>query len=180
MTRDLDILSRQYLSILLNEEQPIANLEENFSEAYNLDLNVRMQDLNPLIQLFQPDFSISKNTILEGAFYQTPENTVFNFFSSIDTLTYQGNTAFGTNIDFNTSKIINSADILASFYVYSKEQKVGSTLGFENLGLEAIWDQNNLDLEFSLDQNSTQSKARISAETIFLPQVLNYTFFLPY
>ncbi|SEG39259.1 translocation/assembly module TamB domain-containing protein [Algoriphagus boritolerans] len=167
MTRDLDILSRQYLSILLNEEQPIANLEENFSEAYNLDLNVRMQDLNPLIQLFQPDFSISKNTILEGAFYQTPENTVFNFFSSIDTLTYQGNTAFGTNIDFNTSKIINSADILASFYVYSKEQKVGSTLGFENLGLEAIWDQNNLDLEFSLDQNSTQSKARISAETIF-------------
>ncbi|SDA56148.1 Family of unknown function [Algoriphagus alkaliphilus] len=167
MSRDLDILSRQYISILLNEEQPIASLEENFSETYNLDLNVRLHDVNPLIQLFQPNISISKNTILEGAFYQTPENTIFNFFTSIDTLSYQGNSAFGVNIDFNTSKIINSANILASFYVYSKEQKVGTALGFENLGLEAIWDQNNLGVQFSLDQLTTQSKARISAETKF-------------
>jgi hypothetical protein len=167
MGRDLNILSRQYASILLNEEQPIADLEVNFSEKYSLDLNVRLQNINPLLQLFQPEISLSKNTILEGAFYQTPENTVFNFFTSIDTLSYQGNTAFGVNVDFNTSKIINSADILASFYVYSKEQKVGNSLGFENLGLEAIWDKNNLDLQLSLDQNSTQSKARVSAETRF-------------
>ncbi|OOG73194.1 translocation/assembly module TamB [Algoriphagus sp. A40] len=167
MMRDLNMLGSQYLAILINETQPIADLEKNFSETYNLDLNVRLQNLNPIIQLFQPDLSISKNTILEGAFYQTPENTVFNFFTSIDTLTYQGNTAFGTNIDFNTSKIINSADILASFYVYSKEQQVGNTLGFKNLGLEAIWDQNNLDLKLSLDQDSTQSRARIEAETQF-------------
>ncbi|GAB3217780.1 translocation/assembly module TamB domain-containing protein [Algoriphagus aestuariicola] len=167
MLRDLDMLSSQYLAILLNETQPIANLEENFSESYNLDLNVRLQNLNPIIQLFQPDLAISKNTILEGAFYQTPENTVFNFFTSIDTLSFQGNTALGTNIDFNTSKIINSADILASFYIYSKEQQIGNTLGFANLGLEAIWDQNNLDLKLSLDQDSTQSRARIDAETTF-------------
>jgi hypothetical protein len=167
MTRDLKVLGNQYVAILLNEEQPIADLEKNFSEAYNLDLNVRLQDLNPIIHLFKPDFSISKNTILEGAFYQTSENTVFNFFTSIDSINYQGNTALGTNIDFNTSKIINSADILASFYIYSKEQKVGNTLGFKNLGLEAIWDQSNLDLELSLDQDSTQSRARILAETSF-------------
>ncbi|HSF52544.1 MAG TPA: translocation/assembly module TamB domain-containing protein [Algoriphagus sp.] len=167
MMRDLDMLGNQYLAILINEPQPIADLEENFSETYNLDLNVRLQNLNPIIQLFQPDISISQNTILEGAFYQTPENTVFNFFTSIDTLSYQGNSVFGTNIDFNTSKIINSADILASFYVYSKEQSIGNTLGFKNLGLEAIWDQNNLDLQLSLDQDSTQSRARIAAETQF-------------
>jgi hypothetical protein len=167
MLKDLDMLGSQYLAIILNEDQPIAKLEENFSETYNLDLNVRLQNINPLIQLFQPDLSISKNTILEGAFYQTAENTVFNFFTSIDTLTYQGNRAFGTNIDFNTSKIINSADILASFYIYSKRQRLGNTVGFTNLGFEAIWDQNNLDLQLSLDQDSTQSRARIGAETKF-------------
>jgi len=167
MAKDLDILGRQYLAILLNEEQPQADLEENFSETYSLDLNIRMNDINPLIQLFQPDLSISKNTILEGAFYQTKENTVFNFFTSIDSINYQGNQAYGTNIDFNTSKLLNSKDILASFYVYSKEQKVGENLRFKNLGLEAIWDQTNLDLLISLDQDSTQSKARIEAETKF-------------
>ena len=167
MMKDLDMLSSQYLAILINEEQPIASLEENFSETYSLDLNVRLRNLNPLIQLVQPDISISQNTILEGAFYQTAENTVFNFFTSIDTLSYQGNSAFGTNIDFNTSKIINSADILASFYIHSKEQLLGESLGFKNLGLEAIWDQNNLDLQLSLDQDSTESRARIAAETKF-------------
>jgi hypothetical protein len=167
MMTDLDMLGNQYLAILINEEQPIANLGRNFSETYSLDLNVRLRNLNPLIHLIQPDLSISQNTILEGAFYQTEENTVFNFFTSIDTLTYQGNTALGTNIDFNTSKIINSADILASFYIHSKEQFVGSSMGFKNLGLEAIWDQNNLDLQLSLDQDSTSSRARIEAETKF-------------
>ncbi|MBC6366906.1 translocation/assembly module TamB [Algoriphagus sp. AK58] len=167
MGKDLNMLGQQYLAILLNEEQPIADLDEYFSETYNLDLNIRMPNVNPLIQLFQPDLKISKNNILEGAFYQTPENTVFNFFTSIDTISFQGNTAFGTNIDFNTSKIINSKDILASFYVYSKVQKVGEDLNFKNLGMEAIWDQTNLDLLISLDQDSTQSKARIEAETKF-------------
>ena len=167
MSKDLQVLGKQYLSILLNEPPPLADLKENFAKDYNLDLNIRMRDINPLIHLFEPELSISKNTILEGAFYQTTENTVFNFFTSLDTITYKGNTAFDTNIDFNTSKIINSNDVLASFYVYSKKQTVGETLGFTNLGIEAIWDQTNLDLLLSLDQDSTQSKARIEAETQF-------------
>ncbi|GAA0880032.1 translocation/assembly module TamB domain-containing protein [Algoriphagus jejuensis] len=167
MLKDLDMLGSQYLAILLNETQPIADLATNFSDTYSLDLNVRLQNVNPLIQLLKPDISISKNTILEGAFYQTPENTVFNFFTSIDTLTYRGNSAYGTNIDFNTSKIINSGDILASFYIYSKEQQIGQSIGFTNLGFEAIWDQSNLDLQLSLDQDSSFSQARIDAEATF-------------
>jgi hypothetical protein len=176
MGSDLQILVDQYVSIILNEEQPLADLATNFSETYSLDLNVRMANINPIIQLFYPDFAISKNTILEGAFYQTPENTIFNFFSSIDSLTYQGNTALATNIDFNTSKIINSKEILASFYVYSKAQHIGKELEFTNLGLEAIWNQNEVDLDFSLDQDSTQSSARIKASTQFSAQNTKLTF----
>ncbi|MDX5339276.1 MAG: translocation/assembly module TamB [Cyclobacteriaceae bacterium] len=167
MTSDLQVLGSQYLAILLNETQPVADLEKNFSESYSLDLNVKMLDINPIVQLFAPEFTISKNTVLEGAFYQTPENTVFNFFTSIDQLTYQKNTAKAINIDFNTSKIINSEDILASFYIYSKEQSVQDQLNFTNLGFEAIWNQDLLDLRLSLDQDSTQSKARINAEAGF-------------
>ena len=176
MGSDLQILIDQYVSIILNEEQPLADLARNFSETYSLDLNVRMANINPIVQLFYPDFAISKNTILEGAFYQTPENTIFNFFSSIDSLTYQGNTALATNIDFNTSKIINSKEILASFYVYSKEQHIGKELEFTNLGLEAIWNQNEVDFDFSLDQDSTQSSARIKASTQFTAQNTKLTF----
>ncbi|MDF2157190.1 translocation/assembly module TamB domain-containing protein [Algoriphagus sp. CAU 1675] len=167
MYQDLKVLFSQYLAILINEEQPIADLSNTFSQAYNLDLNVRMIDINPLLQLFQPDFKISKNTILEGAFYQTSENTVFNFFTSIDTLTYKTNSAREVNIDFNTSKIINSDDILASFYVFSKAQNLGQDLEFNDFGFEAIWNENVLDLELAIDQDSTQSEARILAYAQF-------------
>lgn len=167
MSSDLDILLDQYLSIMLNEEQPIADLEKNFSEEYNLDLNLRMFNINPIIQLFEPDLYISQNTILEGAFYQTKENTVFNFFTSIDTLKYQGNTAEKVNIDFNTSKLINSPDILASFYVFSKTQEVGKSLQFTNLGFEAIWDRDVMDMNFTLDQDSTETAIRMDAYAKF-------------
>ncbi|WP_245942261.1 translocation/assembly module TamB domain-containing protein [Algoriphagus chordae] len=163
MGRDLDILIKQYIAIVLNEEQPIADLERDFSEIYNLDLNLRMININPIVQLFEPDLSFSQNTVLEGAFYQTQENTVFNFFTSIDTLKFKNNSAQHINIDFNTSKLINSPDILASFYVYSKTQEMGKSLQFTNFGFEAIWDKDQMDIDFTLDQDSTQSSARVNA-----------------
>lgn len=176
MGADLQILKDQYLSIILNEKQPLADLKKHFSESYSLDLNVNMANINPIVQLFEPEFKISKNTLLEGAFYQTPDNTIFNFFSSIDSLTFGTNTILATNIDFNTSKIINSDEILASFYVFSKAQKLGKGLTFNNLGLEAIWDQNEIDLNFALDQDSTQSAARIKASTQFTSNNTKLTF----
>ncbi|MHA7130808.1 translocation/assembly module TamB domain-containing protein [Algoriphagus namhaensis] len=176
MRRDLPILFEQYISIILNEEQPIADLNQNFSENYSADLNIKLLDVNPIIQLFEPDLYLSPNTILEGAFYQTPENTVFNFFTSIDELAYKNYSAQDINVDFNTSKIINSEDILASFYVYSKSQSVSRDLNFTNLGLEAIWDQNQMNLDFSLDQDSTQSSARINAIARFSSESTTFNF----
>ncbi len=170
ISKDLDVLLDQYIAIILNEPQPVADLETIFAESYNLDLNIRMFNVNPIVQLFYPDIYISRNTILEGAYYQTPENTIFNFFTSIDTLSYQNKTAYATNVDFNTSKIINSEEILASFYIYSKAQDIGKTISFSNLGLEAIWDQNKVALDFTLDQDSTQSAARINANAQFSQQ----------
>ncbi|PZX53455.1 uncharacterized protein DUF490 [Algoriphagus ratkowskyi] len=167
MGRDLDILLQQYVAIVLNEEQPIADLERNFSEIYNLDLNLRLININPILQLFEPDLSLSRNMILEGAFYQTKENTVFNFFTSIDTLKFKNNTAQKVNIDFNTSKLINSPDILASFYVFSKTQDLGKSIQFTNFGFEAIWDRDEMDIDFTLDQDSTESSARINATARF-------------
>ncbi|MDR7132544.1 hypothetical protein J2X69_004917 [Algoriphagus sp. 4150] len=170
MGRDLDILRKQYIAIILNEEQPIADVERNFSEIYNLDLNLRMININPIVQLFEPDLSLSKNVVLEGAFYQTQENTIFNFFTSIDTLKFKTNSAQNINIDFNTSKLINSPDILASFYVYSKTQEIGKSLQFTNFGFEAIWDKDDMNIDFTLDQDSTQSSARVNARARFASQ----------
>lgn len=170
IVKDLPLLLEQYLAILFQQEPPQADLEENFNKPYTVDLNINLIDINPLLELVKPGLAISKNTQVEGAFYQTEENTVFNFFTSLDTLTYKENTAHSVNIDFNTSKFINKSDILASFYVFSKHQTIGGKLDFSNFGFESIWNNDALNLTFALNQDSTASRARVKARAAFAPQ----------
>jgi hypothetical protein len=166
---DIQNLSQQYFSILTNSEEKIALRANANEEPYNIDLNLKFIDINPIINLLEPRASISKNTIIEGAFYQTPDNTIFNFFSSIDTIFYDGNFVYDTNIDFNTSKLINSSDVLASFYIFSKKQELSSGLKFNNLAIEAIWNESCIDFRYDQDQLETGSYVRINNEITIYP-----------
>lgn len=166
---DVTNLSKEYLAILTNSENPVDVSQVGLHEPYNIDINMNFIDINPIINLIEPKASISKNTLIEGAFYQTPDNTILNFFSSIDSIYYNGNFLFDTNLDFNTSKLSRSNDVLASFYVYSKQQDLKSGLIFNNLEMEAIWDVNNIDFTYKQDQLSTGSYLRIQNEIAIYP-----------
>ncbi|MCH6199979.1 translocation/assembly module TamB [Aquiflexum sp. LQ15W] len=169
LLEDIQNLSQQYFSILTNSEEKISLRANANEEPYNIDLNLKFIDINPIINLLEPRASISKNTIIEGAFYQTPNNTIFNFFSSIDTVFYNGNFLYDTNIDFNTSKLINSSDVLASFYIFSKKQELNSGLNFNNLAIEAIWDESSIDFRYDQDQLETGSYVRVNSEITIYP-----------
>lgn len=169
LLEDIQNLSQQYLSILTNSDEKITLRADANEEPYNIDLNLNFIDINPIISLLEPRASISKNTIIEGAFYQTPDNTIFNFFSSIDTIYYDGNLLYDTNLDFNTSKLINSSDVLASFYIFSKKQELNTGLKFNNLAIEAIWNESSIDFRYDQDQLETGSYVRVKNEITIYP-----------
>ncbi|MGY6741507.1 MAG: translocation/assembly module TamB domain-containing protein [Cecembia sp.] len=169
LINDVEILGKEYWAILTNAEKPQIQTARRISEPYNIDINMNFIDINPIINLFEPKASISKNTLIEGAFYQTPENTILNFYSSIDSIYYNGSFLFDTNLDFNTSKLVFDDDVLASFYVYSKRQVLNSGLTFNNLIMEAIWDQTNIDFTYQQDQLATGSYVRIKNEITVYP-----------
>ncbi|TVP44828.1 MAG: translocation/assembly module TamB [Mongoliibacter sp.] len=166
---DVTNLSREYLAILTNSQSPVDISQVGLHDPYNIDINMNFIDINPIINLIEPKASISKNTLIEGAFYQTPDNTILNFYSGIDSIYYNGNFLFDTNLDFNTSKLTRSNDVLASFYIYSKQQNLKSGLVFNNLEIEAIWDVNNIDFSYRQDQLSTGSYLRIQNEITIFP-----------
>src|SRR5690606_14660645 len=163
VTQDIQKLWKEYYSIVTNAEVPDSKTLSHEFEEYSLDINVDFRDPNPIINLLDPTLSISNNTQLEGAFYRTGENTVFNLFSSIDTIFYKENYFLENNIDFNTSKIHNSKDVLAAFYIFSKNQQLKSGFNFHNFSLEAIWNESVVDLNIGLDQLQTESYARINS-----------------
>lgn len=169
LLNDVETLSKEYLAILTNSDKPESLKVGKDHDPYNIDINLNFIDINPIINLFEPQASISKNTIIEGAFYQTPDNTILNFFSSIDSIYYKGSFLFNTNLDFNTSKLIANDNVLASFYVFSKKQVLNSGLTFNNLAMEAIWDESNIDLTYEQDQLETGSYIRIKNEITIYP-----------
>lgn len=166
---DVQNLSKEYFSILTNSEEKTFLRTYDSPDPYSIDINMNFLDINPIINLIEPRATISKNTLIEGAFYQTPDNAVLNFFSSIDTIYFDGNFLFNTNLDFNTSKINNTNEVLASFYVFSKKQELNSGLSFNNLAIEAIWDESNIDFSYSQDQLATGSFVRIKNEITIYP-----------
>ncbi|WP_076502357.1 translocation/assembly module TamB domain-containing protein [Belliella pelovolcani] len=166
---DVSLLSRQYWAILTNSPLPTSVQKNIDFEPYNIDINLNLIDINPIINIVEPKASISKNTIVEGAFYQTPSNTIFNFFSSLDSIYYNGGFLFDTNLDFNTSKLSDSGDVLASFYVFSKTQELANGLTFNNMAMEAIWDENKIELTYKQDQLSSESYINLSSEVRIFP-----------
>ncbi|MCH7403414.1 translocation/assembly module TamB domain-containing protein [Belliella kenyensis] len=169
LINDVTLLSKQYLAILTNSPVPQSKQKAEGFDPYNIDINLNFIDFNPILNIIEPKATISKNTLVEGAFYQTPDNTIFNFFSSIDSIYYNGSFLFDTNIDFNTSKLSNAEDVLASFYIFSKEQVLRNGLLFNNLVLEAIWDQNSIDFTYKQDQFSNDSYINLNSEIRLYP-----------
>nr|MBI1229336.1 translocation/assembly module TamB [Cytophagales bacterium] len=162
LAKDVQELWEDYLLILTNESPPKRSYSGE-NEDYYIDIFVDLRDPNPIINLIAPNIYLSHQTAIEGAFYQTEQNTVFNFFSSIDTIYVDGNFFIDNNIDFNTSKRKNSSDVLASFYLFSKEQQLRSGINFHNFALEAIWNEDNVDLTLGIDQLATESYVRLTS-----------------
>lgn len=163
VARDIQKLWEDYYSIVTNKQITQRKISSDELSEYGIDLNVDFKDINPIINLIDPSLTISKNTQLEGAFYRTGENTILNIFSAIDTIYYKENYFLENNVDFNTSKIHNSKEVLAAFYVFSKNQQLKSGINFHDFSLEAIWNESVVDLTMGLDQLQTESYARINS-----------------
>jgi len=167
-----------YYRLLTNQNtaRTIRRAPPTPQSEYNIDININLRDPNPLINLLEPSLFISRNTRIEGAFYQTPENTILNLFSGIDTIYYQGNTFLDNNFDFNTSKIRNEDEVLASFYINSRKQELRSGINFNNFIMEAIWDQSAIDLSLALNQPDTESYARVRSKIEIFPDLTTLSF----
>ncbi|ERM83672.1 hypothetical protein P872_02420 [Rhodonellum psychrophilum GCM71 = DSM 17998] len=165
LAADVERLGRQYIAILTNTtEDPTLLSNAGGSDPYQIDINLNFIDINPIINLFEPSTTISKNTIIEGAFYNNEENIIFNLFTGIDSIYYNGNYLFDTNLDFNTSKMSLNNEVLASFYIFSKKQILKSGLTFNNLAMEAIWDESKIDLSINQDQFASNSYIKLKSE----------------
>ena len=168
---DLNRLIYEYRLNLINDKNGLKEYyEHKVSKAHNkyrIDFTGLLKDVNPIIELFEPDLKVSLNTPVEG-YFRHGFTSILAASSEIDTLRYKNNTMHDVIIDFNTSKISDSTNVLAMAYVHSKEQEIGTLATTQDFSFEAVWNNDHIDFETQIEvKNYPENRAMVSGQLEF-------------
>lgn len=174
--QDLIDVYHEYKLIFRNNSEEIkayyASQKKDYSDYYYLDYDILLKDINPVINLFLPDFYLSANTDIIGGFTGGPTKLV-QIVSHIDTLTIDKFTFQENDIDINTQKSSDTTLVYASYEIVSKLQQINGKISSEDLISEIDWDGNEIDFLFNIDQYNSTNYARTSGHVEFLPDITN-------
>ncbi len=170
LARDLTLLYKEYKLNFSNDRQEIATYyaeKELNLEDYSLRYDITLSDMEPLLRVFLPDVQISQRSRIYGS-YTGGYTSIFSMNAHPDSITI-GNELFRENdLQVSVSKIADSTNVLAMFYVNSKSQQLRG-IETENMYFEGIWNNSHIDFELDIDQVAYPNYARLLGSLDFLP-----------
>ena len=176
---DISKLANEYQLIFKNDKEQLAayyakepprTLEQYQEQQYEISYNLEFDDANPLLNLFVPEVTLSRNVQVNGRITGGYTN-IFSLRSHVDTLQFQDHLLHNNDIDITTSKIADSTDVLAMAYFHSAQQnfttgKVDARM--KDLTLDAVWANGHIDFQQSIEQQDTRNYANIAGTLTFL------------
>ncbi len=172
-------LIHEYQLIFKNDKEQLAayyadetkkQIAQYQDQRYEINYNLKFKDINPLLNLFVPQVTLSSNVQASGRLTGGYTN-IFSLQSHIDTLRYQDHLLYDNDINITTSKIVDSTDVLASAYFHSERQDFASeklSAQMRDLTVDAIWADDHIAFQQSIKQQSTSNYANLSGELTFL------------
>ncbi|MCK5280723.1 MAG: translocation/assembly module TamB domain-containing protein, partial [Cyclobacteriaceae bacterium] len=174
--QDLVDVYDEYKLIFRNDSKEIkayyASQKKDYSDYYYLDYDIKVKNINPIINIFKPDFFLSENTKIVGGFTGGPTKLV-EMSSEVDTLTINNITFEKNKIEFNTQKSSDTTLVYAQYQIESKSQKINGKHSSDNLNCDVDWDGNEIDFLFNIEQSNSTSYAKTSGHIEFLPDITN-------
>ncbi|QHL86155.1 hypothetical protein GU926_01305 [Nibribacter ruber] len=167
---DLKTLYREYELNFRNDPVALANYYRQKKSVppaqYEVDLDVRLRHFNPVLHAFAPDISISDFSNLEGTFRNGP-TAILSLVGDVDTVLVGENAFYQNNIEFTSSKLWNSPDVLANAVVTSERQLLQGAGNTNNLYVEAVWNERRINFSSNIAQTGTTNRANISGDVSF-------------
>ncbi len=179
LAEDIQTLTKEYLLIFRNNEEDLkayyAEIEVKPVECYDdqsyeITYKLKLANVNPLIHLFVPELTLSQNLQASGRATGGFTN-IFSFQSTFDTIQYRDHFFYDNEVDFTTSKIVDSTSVLAMLYLHSEQQDIATTnlqAPMEDLSFEAIWNGEHIDFQHYIRRQNTNNFANLLGELEFL------------
>ncbi len=144
-------------------------------DEYRLGFELSFGDLSHYIDFFDQELHISEGAFVEGTYYQR-KNATLSLYASVDSVNYKGSGFTKNEVDINISKDLDSLGILAVANVVSQDQYWKNMPKSTDLNVEAVWQNNNLTFNSSIEQKETNSRASINANLDFSRSDLVFSF----
>ncbi len=170
LARDLARLYKEYKLNFSNDEQAIRAYyasKESDNRDYSFHYDITLSDMDPLLKVFLPEVSISRSSRMYGS-YTGGYTSIFSLNTQPDTVMIGPNTFLENDMQFSISKIADSTNVLAMFYINSDEQVLRG-INTEDLYFEGIWNNSHIDFELDIDQVAYPNYARLLGTLDFLP-----------
>ncbi|MEO1049412.1 MAG: translocation/assembly module TamB domain-containing protein [Bacteroidota bacterium] len=168
----LDLFEEYWLNFKNDQYELAAYYEQKKKKKvrdYNLEYALKLKDINSFIAVFNNKLSVSPNTQIQGSF-TGGYTSIFSFNTYIDTLRYDQKVFIGNEVDLNSSKVADSTNVLAMWYITSEKQQLNKVKTKDFL-LEAIWNKDHIDFEMDIDEVTFDNYAKIVGTIDFLRDV---------
>jgi hypothetical protein len=136
------------------------------NKQYHINYSLNLLEAKELLAFFEPNIYMSDYSKLEGTF-QMGNTVVLNAEGKIDSLSYGGYSFKNNEFDINTSKFIDSPEVLASGMVYSEKQKLNILAPTEKLVFEGAWDRDRIVFNSNLAQQNATNRADLNGTIQF-------------
>jgi len=162
---DLPTLAQEYWLSLQNKKSKIEayykKKEKLARRDYNLEFNVILNDINPLLAFFDNKLVIAKNSSIQGEFIQQRTSRLnLSTTSPIDSVFYGKNKIYGLNVDLTSSKLAQNSEVLANLILTSTSQHLG-TMDFDSTSIDATWDKRGIEFETKIHQTDSPNRAKL-------------------
>jgi len=165
----------EFFSGHLTESVRFAKNEGNSMNTFDLEYEVQLKDITPVLNLVDTTIRIAKNSWIRGAFSSEDQESfrVSGYFPEFN----YWNTEFIENEFTLEGKQISSPtelDVIA--YLFSQEQVYNSNAATQSLTLEAVWDGVHMDVRNSVQDTASGNYAELGADINFLNQRVELAF----
>ena len=135
---------------------------------YRVDYEIRVQDINKLVQSYDSTFYLSPGILVEGRL-QNNGPVLMMLNTRLDTVRWQNNELYDTELDVTASKMPENENVLAAIYLFSESQKLRGVVPTEDLLFDGVWNDDLIDFKAAIGQQNENNHARLDGGLQFLP-----------
>ncbi len=168
--KDLFYLWKKHRIKFRNQTDEIATFykESTYEPTVSsIDYEIELQNINPLVNLFDPLVYLSQNTFIKGSLTTSEEFSALTLNFNNDTIIYDHNTLINNSINIFTQSFSEPNKVKGQLSIDSESQILRSGSSLDSLAIHAQWAGDSINFNLHIRQQAEHNVNKIEGTFLF-------------